>query len=89
MKVNSSQFLEYESYFSMENNYFFYFAYHAFVGLLLEECPKWKMLHEVLTEIQAETNKKHKDQDVSEPARVLIAAADDRTCNQIKEVTPL
>lgn len=50
---------------------------------LLEECPKWKVLREVLDEIEEENKKA--DESLG-PGRVLIAAQDDRTCSQIKEV---
>ncbi|XP_013404181.1 DNA repair endonuclease XPF-like [Lingula anatina] len=51
-------------------------------GPVLEECPKWKILAEILKEIEEE------NESVSStlgPGRVLIAAEDDRTCNQIKQ----
>ena len=47
-----------------------------------EESPKWKALKEVLEEIK-ETNNRI----VGKPGRVVIAAYDDRTCVQIKEVS--
>jgi DNA excision repair protein ERCC-4 len=49
----------------------------------LEACPKWEALAEVMEEI-SEHNKKA-DEKIG-PGRVLIAAEDDRTCSQIKEV---
>ena len=50
---------------------------------MLEECPKWKVLREVLDEIGEDI----KDADPAlGPGRVLVAAQDDRTCSQIREV---
>ena len=49
---------------------------------VLEECPKWKALGEIIAEIR-----EHNDTS-PDPGRVLIAAEDDRTCSQIREVTP-
>ncbi|XP_045159646.2 DNA repair endonuclease XPF-like isoform X1 [Mercenaria mercenaria] len=49
---------------------------------LLEPCPKWEALAEVMEEI-SEHNKKA-DEKLGH-GRVLIAAEDDRTCSQIKE----
>ncbi|XP_071117720.1 DNA repair endonuclease XPF-like [Haliotis cracherodii] len=49
---------------------------------VLEECPKWQVLKEVLREIDEE-NKKC-DPDLG-PGRVLVCAEDDRTCSQLKE----
>ncbi len=46
----------------------------------LEESPKWQALTEVLEEIK-DLNK----QDTN-PGRVVIAAQDDKTCAQLKEV---
>ena len=48
--------------------------------LALEECPKWSALCEVLEEIREENSA------CDDPGRVLVAAADDRTCSQLKEV---
>ena len=53
----------------------------------LEECPKWTALVEVLEEIKQENEERQKDGKDDDPGRVLVAAADDRTCNQIKEVS--
>ncbi|XP_056018962.1 DNA repair endonuclease XPF-like isoform X2 [Ostrea edulis] len=50
---------------------------------VLEECPKWKALRDILKEIKTE-NKKLDPED--EAGAVLIAAEDDRTCSQLKEV---
>ena len=50
--------------------------------LELEESPKWKALTEVLDEIK-ELNKKTE----GKPGRVVIAAYDERTCVQLKEVS--
>jgi len=49
----------------------------------LELCPKWKALSEVLREIDEDIKQMDSDLD---PGRVLIAAEDDRTCSQLKEV---
>lgn len=49
----------------------------------LEACPKWEALLEVLDEIGEHNNKADKKYG---PGRVLIAAEDDRTCAQIREV---
>ena len=46
----------------------------------LEECPKWEALGEIIAEIR-----EHNDTS-PDPGRVLIAAEDDRTCSQIREV---
>ena len=46
----------------------------------LEECPKWEALGEVIAEIREHNDKS------ADPGRVLIAAEDDRTCAQIREV---
>ena len=50
----------------------------------LEECPKWAILKDVLAEI--EENNKSADTELGTGC-VLIAAQDDRTCSQIKEVS--
>lgn len=47
----------------------------------LEPCPKWTALLDILKEIRDDI--KHADLD---QCHVLIAAEDDRTCNQIREV---
>lgn len=49
----------------------------------LEPCPKWEALQMVLDEI-AEHNCKADEKFGA--GRVLIAAEDDRTCSQIREV---
>ncbi|XP_041359609.1 DNA repair endonuclease XPF-like isoform X2 [Gigantopelta aegis] len=49
---------------------------------VLEECPKWKVLSEILKEIDEENKKCDSN---SDRGRVLICAEDDRTCNQLKE----
>lgn len=57
---------------------YFFFEVH-----ILEECPKWKVLSEVLEEIE----KDDKDfQKGGEPGKIVVAAQDERTCSQIKEV---
>ena len=50
---------------------------------LLEESPKWNALSEVLDEIDKENE--HLTETLG-PGKVLIAAADDRICQQIHEV---
>ncbi|XP_064626071.1 DNA repair endonuclease XPF-like [Lineus longissimus] len=50
--------------------------------LVLEECPKWQALKEVLKEIEDEN--KNADEELG-PGKVLIAAEDDRTCSQIRQ----
>lgn len=47
----------------------------------LEPCPKWEALLDIVKEIRDDI--KHADLD---QCHVLIAAEDDRTCNQIREV---
>ena len=58
-------------------------------NFLFEECPKWAGLKEVLREIQ-EHNKESEDPKEDAPSRganpVLVCAADDRSCNQLREV---
>ncbi|KAK3599865.1 hypothetical protein CHS0354_022437 [Potamilus streckersoni] len=49
---------------------------------VLEVCPKWKALQDVVSEIEEEN--KSASQEMG-PGRVLIAADDDHTCSQIKE----
>ena len=49
----------------------------------LEPCPKWTALQEVMEEIGEHNSKADKK---FGPGRVLIAAEDDRTCAQIREV---
>ena len=49
----------------------------------LEECPKWKALADVLEEIEKENAEAPAELG---PGRVLIAAEDDRTCSQLREV---
>ncbi|KAJ8306066.1 hypothetical protein KUTeg_016611 [Tegillarca granosa] len=52
-------------------------------GPKLEKCPKWKALKEILAEIR----KDNKSVDPKYgPGRVLIAAEDDRTCSQLREL---
>lgn len=48
---------------------------------LLEPCPKWNALLDIVKEIRDEV----KDADLDQ-CHILIAAEDDRTCNQIREV---
>ena len=55
-----------------------------FTELVLEECPKWQALKEVLEEIDGE-NERMKSE-CGDTGTVLVVAQDDRTCNQIKEV---
>ena len=45
-----------------------------------EACPKWAALEEVIAEISAHNKM------ADAPSRVLIAAEDDRTCAQLREV---
>lgn len=52
-------------------------------GPKLENCPKWKALQDILAEIRKEN--KSVDPKYG-PGRVLIAAEDDRTCCQLREV---
>ncbi len=54
---------------------------------LLEECPKWGVLKEILEEIETDV-KEDDQQGIAQQGapRVLVAAQDDRTCNQLKEV---
>lgn len=57
--------------------------------LLLEESPKWAALKEVLQEIQDHSKddvNPEKDAPVSGSRPVLVCAADDRSCSQLKEV---
>ena len=51
----------------------------------LEECPKWGVLKEVLEEIEEENQRMEAGVEQGAGA-VLVAANDDRTCNQIREV---
>lgn len=51
---------------------------------VLEESPKWEALRDILKEIKKE--KKNSGGTEEEPGTVLIAAEDDRTCSQLKEV---
>ena len=51
---------------------------------MLESCPKWEALQEVVDEITEHHRKC--DKTILPQGRVLIAAEDDRTCSQIKEV---
>lgn len=48
----------------------------------LEPCPKWDGLLDIVKEIRDQV----KDADLDQ-CHILIAAEDDRTCNQIREVT--
>lgn len=50
---------------------------------VLEESPKWEALRDILKEIKKENKNLGTEE---EPGTVLIAAEDDRTCSQIKEV---
>ena len=47
---------------------------------VLEENPKWKLLHQILTEIE----KKSKDEDSDSDARILVMVKDERTLDTIK-----
>nr|XP_022317869.1 LOW QUALITY PROTEIN: DNA repair endonuclease XPF-like [Crassostrea virginica] len=49
---------------------------------VLEECPKWQALKDILKEIKKEI----KELSEEESGTVLIAAEDDRTCSQLKEM---
>ncbi|XP_064605253.1 DNA repair endonuclease XPF-like [Liolophura sinensis] len=49
---------------------------------ILEQCPKWEALSEILAEIEEENVKQGLS---SSQGRTLIAAEDDRTCTQIKD----
>ncbi|ELT90017.1 hypothetical protein CAPTEDRAFT_178005 [Capitella teleta] len=51
---------------------------------LLEECPKWQTLKEVVEEIEG--YHLTKDEEGFGQGRVLIAAADDKMCSQLREV---
>jgi DNA excision repair protein ERCC-4 len=46
---------------------------------MLEENSKWKLLSDILDEIQQDTL-------ASDQSKVLVVASDDRTCNQLREV---
>lgn len=48
--------------------------------LVLEESPKWKLLSQILEEIDKENS-----ETTDEPGHVLIAASDERTCAQLRE----
>ena len=50
---------------------------------VLEECPKWQALKDILKEIKKENKRVGSEE---ESGTVLIAAEDDRTCSQLKEV---
>lgn len=50
---------------------------------MLEESPKWEALRDILKEIKKENKNLGTEE---EPGTVLIAAEDDRTCSQLKEV---
>lgn len=50
---------------------------------VLEESPKWEALRDILKEIKKENKNLGTEE---EPGTVLIAAEDDRTCSQLKEV---
>lgn len=51
-------------------------------GLVLEESPKWKLLAEVLEEIEQDDAK---NESKIGPGHVLIAAYDERTCSQLRD----
>lgn len=51
-------------------------------GLVLEESPKWKLLAEVLEEIEQDDTK---NESKIGPGHVLIAAYDERTCSQLRD----
>lgn len=51
-------------------------------GLVLEESPKWKLLSEVLDEIERDDAK---NESKLGPGHVLIAAYDERTCSQLRD----
>ena len=50
----------------------------------MEVCPKWEALKNVLKEIEEE-NDRLREEDGS--GKVLVVAQDDRTCNQLKNVS--
>lgn len=50
---------------------------------VLEESPKWEALRDILKEIKKENKNLGTEE---EPGTVLVAAEDDRTCSQLKEV---
>lgn len=54
------------------------------VELLLEPCPKWKALKDVLAEIE----KEHESATLTprDKGRVLVVVEDDRTCTQLHDV---
>ncbi|KAK2554945.1 DNA repair endonuclease XPF [Acropora cervicornis] len=54
-------------------------------GLVLEESPKWKLLAEVLEEIEQDDTK---NESKIGPGHVLIAAYDERTCSQLRDDFP-
>ena len=54
--------------------------------VVLEECPKWAALREVLEEINGYLEEEPGEGGVSATPSVLVAAADDKTCSQLKEV---
>ena len=62
---------------------------------VLEECPKWHALKEVLEEIESYNSQPEGAGPETDEklgmgrGRVLVAAADDRTCNQLKEVSQI
>ncbi|XP_052776482.1 DNA repair endonuclease XPF-like isoform X1 [Mya arenaria] len=56
---------------------------NALEAAKLDVCPKWEALAEVMAEI---TDHNSKADPKLGPGRVLIAAEDDRTCAQLKEV---
>ena len=55
--------------------------FYTVVEPVLEESPKWKALTEVLDEIR-DLNKKCE----GKPGRTVVAAYDEKTCIQLKEV---
>ena len=52
----------------------------------MEPCPKWTSLQEILQEVKKHNTESSLD---TEAGRILIAAADHRTCQQIKQVKEL
>lgn len=49
--------------------------------VVLEECPKWQVLKQVLEEVEEENER------LGGAAKVLVVASDDRTCSQLSEVS--
>ena len=50
----------------------------------MEVCPKWEALKNVLKEIEEENDRLREE---NGSGKVLVVAQDDRTCNQLKNVS--